>query len=102
MSKRLFISCASREFSHIREQLAVDRGFPDVDVKSHEEVRDFNSGGATLEKLDSYVAGCNAIVHLFGQAVGTQAESAGIEALLRRYPDLPNRLPQIVPLLAPD
>ena len=101
MNRRLFLSCASGEFHHIRDQLTKDFQRPGVDVKSHEEVAGFNMGLTTLEKLDDYISGSQALVHLLGQTAGTQAEPAGIEAILRRHPDISARLPQITPLLSP-
>src|SRR5688572_3050728 len=68
MSRRLFLSCASREFPHVRGQLTADLQRPGVDIKAHEEVANFNSGLTTLEKLDDYIRGCEAVVHLIGQA----------------------------------
>ncbi|MFZ4509191.1 MAG: hypothetical protein ACOYON_16005 [Fimbriimonas sp.] len=95
------MSCASREFSDIRDQLTRDFQRPGVDVKSHEEVAGFNTGLTTLEKLDDYIGRCEAIVHLLGQATGSQVEVAGIEAIVRRHRDLAVRLPEIAPLLEP-
>jgi hypothetical protein len=52
---KLFLSCASAEFSHLREMLIADLRWPNVEVKAHAEVAAFNSGETTLEKLDTYI-----------------------------------------------
>ena len=73
MSK-LFLSCASAEFGHLRDMLVGDLRRPNVEVKSHDEVAEFNSGETTLEKLDTYIAGCAAAIHLVGVATGSAVE----------------------------
>jgi hypothetical protein len=51
-----------------------------------------NSGGTTLEKLDEYIAQCDGVVHLIGDATGSVAEATEVECLLRRHPDILRRL----------
>ena len=76
MSK-LFLSCASAEFGHLRDMLVGDLLRPNVEVKSHDEVAEFNSGETTLEKLDTYIAGCDATSSGFGAgASATRASPA--------------------------
>jgi hypothetical protein len=101
MSK-LFISCVSAEFADYRDQLVRDLRRPNVEVKSHEEVRDFNSGLTTLEKLDDYIRNCDAVIHLSGGGTGSEVEPAQVAAIERRYSDLSTILPPVAPLLAAD
>jgi hypothetical protein len=99
---RLFLSCTTAEFSDYRDQLTIDLRRPNVEVKAHDEVRQFNSGLTTLEKLDDYIRDCTAVVHLVGESTGAEVEAAQVDAIRSRYPDFATRLPPLMPLLAPD
>jgi hypothetical protein len=96
---RLFVSCASAELAEYRDRLVADLRRTNVDVKAHDEVRAFNSGLTTLEKLDDYIQGCAAIIHLVGDGTGAEVEAAQLDAIGRRYPDLATKLPPLGPLL---
>jgi hypothetical protein len=60
-------------------------------VKIQEDFKDF--GGTTLDKLDRYIAGCDAVVHLVGDMPGSAPEST--QAILARYPTLAERFPPL-------
>src|SRR5262245_22004739 len=97
---RILLSCTTGEFAQLRDKLAVDLGGrPDVDVKSHDEIAAFNSGETTLEKLDTYTAACDAVVHIVGYATGSAVERAELNAIVRRHPDLTELVAQVKPLV---
>src|SRR5262245_19663838 len=98
MSRRLFISCVSSEFEPHRKLLAHDLKHPDIEIKVQEDF--LVSGHTTLEKLDDYIKRCDAVIHLIGDAVGAIPEPPAVQALLQRYPDLPEKLSPLQPLLA--
>jgi hypothetical protein len=64
----LFLSMVSDEFRAYRDQLRSDLTRHNVEVKVQEDFRDL--GGETLDKLDVYIAHCNAVVHLVGDMTG--------------------------------
>jgi hypothetical protein len=90
--RRIFLSAVSNEFESHRRLLAHDLKRPNVDVKEQEEIAKSVGGGTTLEKLDDYIRDCDAVIHLIGDATGDIAEPASGQAILRRYPDLRERL----------
>lgn len=66
---------------------------PNVSVKIQE---DFIAGsGPTLDKLDNYILASDAVVHLVGSMTGAMAHPAAVASLLKRYPDLADRLPAL-------
>ena len=66
---------------------------PNLDVAVQE---DFGvGGGTTLEKLDTYIRHCDAVIHLIGKAAGAVPEGPAVAALLAEYPDLGARLPPL-------
>ncbi len=93
MSKCLFISCVSREFEPYRILLAQDLKRPDLEIKVQEDF--VVTGGTTLEKLDDYIRVCDAVVHLIGDATGAFPRPIAVQSLLRRYPNLPDRMPPV-------
>ena len=80
-----------------RDKLVGDLTRDDVAVKVQEDFKDF--GGDTLDKLDRYIARCDAVVHLVGDMCGAPAGAREQAALLAKYPDLPERLPPLAPAL---
>ena len=92
-NKKLFLSIVSSEFVSYRVLLTSDLKRPNLDVAVQE---DFGVlGSTTLEKLDTYIRHCDAVVHLIGKATGAVPEERAIAALLAKYPDLPERLPPL-------
>jgi tetratricopeptide (TPR) repeat protein len=91
--KQIFLSAVSAEFRSYRDLLASDLNGPHLDVKVQEDF--VVTGGTTLEKLDAYIQGCDAILHLIGDATGAIPPSAAVQAIRRRYPDLLQRLPAL-------
>jgi len=91
--KKLFLSAVSSEFVSYRNLLAADLKRPDLDVAVQEDF--VVTGGKTLEKLDTYIRHCDAVIHLIGKAAGAVPEEPAVAALLAKYPDLGARLPSL-------
>ena len=68
MAISVFISTVSDEFRAYRDQLVHDLTRHNVAVKVQEDFKDL--GGDTLDKLDVYIAHCDAVVHLVGDMCG--------------------------------
>ena len=98
MSISVFLSTVTDEFGAYRVKLEGDLTRHDVAVKVQERFKDL--GGDTLDKLDIYVAHCDAVVHLVGEMCGAAADAGQQEALVAKYPDLPRRLPPLGGALA--
>jgi hypothetical protein len=64
MSVKIFLSTVSDEFRPYRDQLRTDLTRHNVEVKVQEDFIDL--GSDTLDKLDVYIAHCDAVVHLVG------------------------------------
>jgi hypothetical protein len=91
MSVTILLSMVSDEFADYRDQLRHDLSRHNVDVKIQEDFKDY--GGLTLDKLDLYICGCDAVVHLIGDMIGSAPSS--IDSLLSKYPSLLDRLPPL-------
>ncbi|MGD1038256.1 MAG: tetratricopeptide repeat protein [Roseiarcus sp.] len=89
MSVQLFISCVSKEFGDYREPLRRLLTRDNVEVKVQEDFKDF--GGVMLAKLDRYIGGCSAVVHIVGDMTGAAPPDVEVRALLAHHPDLPDR-----------
>jgi hypothetical protein len=61
MSVKVFISTVSTEFLAYRERLRKMLTGQKVEVKIQEDFK--ATGGETLEMLDDYISGCDAVVH---------------------------------------
>jgi hypothetical protein len=92
-NKKLFLSAVSGEFVSYRNLLAADLKRPNHDVAVQEDF--VVGGGTTLDKLDTYIDHCDAVIHLIGKAAGAVPEGAAVAALLAEYPDLGARLPPL-------
>ena len=97
MSISVFLSTVSDEFRLYRDQLDADLTRHNVEVKVQEYFKGL--GGDTLDKLDVYIAHCDAVVHLVGEMTGSAAGEREQQALLRKYPDLTVRLPPLEDVL---
>jgi len=95
--RQLFLFTVSSEFQSYRELLAGDLKRPNLDVKVQEDF--VTTGGHTLGKLDEYIRHCDAVIHLIGKATGSVPEEAAVAALLKKYPDMPAKLPPLAALL---
>jgi hypothetical protein len=93
MSVRIFLSTVSAEFKFYREQLRADLTRPNVDVKNQEYFMAL--GGETLEMLDDYIAGCDAVVHLIGDMTGSAPGARGVRAIFAKHPDIGTELPPL-------
>src|SRR3954468_2176151 len=93
MSVRIFLSTVSDEFRAYRDQLHSDLTRHNVEVKVQEDFKDY--GGVTLDKLDLYISHCDAVVHLVGDMTGADANSASVQAIRAKYPDLAGKLPPL-------
>lgn len=98
VSVTLFLSTVSDEFRDYRDQLRRDLTRHNVEVKVQEYFKDH--GDVTLDKLDTYVANCDAVIHLVGDMTGAAAKPASTQAMLDRYPDIAERLPPLGEALA--
>jgi hypothetical protein len=93
MSVKIFLSTVSDEFRRYRDLLRSDLTRRNVEVKVQDDFKDL--GGETLDKLDVYIAHCDAVVHLVGDMAGTYPGKRGSSALLAKHPDLPTKLPPL-------
>jgi Domain of unknown function (DUF4062) len=100
MAISVFISTVSDEFRAYRDQLVHDLTRPNVAVKVQEDFKDL--GGDTLDKLDTHVSHCDAVVHLVGDMCGTGADERQQRALLAKHADLAEKLPSLCEALAHD
>src|ERR1019366_7712342 len=95
---QLFLSTVSEEFRSYRDVLRSKLQRPNVTVHVQEDF--IPTGTETLDKLDLYIKGCDAVVHLLGDRTGTWAKAPTTpQALKARYPDLVERLPALKPSL---
>jgi hypothetical protein len=97
MSVKIFLSTVSDEFRRYRDLLRSDLTRHNVEVKVQEDFKDL--GGETLDKLNVYIAHCNAVVHLVGDMTGAYPGERGLSALVARYPDLATKLPPLIAAL---
>ena len=91
MTRKVFLSCVTKEFAPHREKLAHDLQMPNVKVEWQETF--VETGHTTLDKLDSYIQGCHAVIHLVGFAAGSLALTPEVKGLLDKYPHFTERLP---------
>jgi hypothetical protein len=84
MSISVFLSTVTDEFGAYRVKLEGDLTRHDVAVKVQERFKDL--GGDTLDKLDGYVAHCDAVVHLVGEMCGAAAD---LVSRKRSSPNIP-------------
>jgi tetratricopeptide (TPR) repeat protein len=88
---QLFLSTVSAEFLIYRERLRHLLSRPDVEVKVQEDF--IVSGDETLEMLDTYIQGCDGVIHLVGDMTGALAKPQSVGAMAARYPQLASRYP---------
>jgi tetratricopeptide (TPR) repeat protein len=93
MAVSVFLSTVSGEFRSYRDLLVHDLTRHNVAVKVQEDFKDL--GGDTLDKLDTYIAHCDAVVHLVGDMCGALADETQQQALLAKHSDLAQRLPPL-------
>jgi len=96
---QLFLSTVSAEFLSYRDRLRHLLTRPDVEVKVQEDF--IVSGDETLEMLDTYIQGCDGVIHLVGDMTGAMAKPQSVAAIAARYPELASRLP-LAEFLQPD
>jgi Domain of unknown function (DUF4062) len=100
MSVKIFLSTVSDEFRTYRDALRTDLTRHNVEVKVQEDFKDL--GGDTLDKLDTYIAHCDAVVHLIGDMTGSAPGELALRALRKKYPDLTDKLPPLCEALQRD
>src|SRR5262249_17048719 len=93
MSVKLFLSTVSDEFDVYRDQLRPDLTRHHVEVKVQEDFKDLGRG--TLDELDTYIAACDAVVHLVGDMTGAAPGKRDVNALLAKHSDLTDDLPPL-------
>ncbi len=89
----VFLSTVSDEFRAYRDQLSGDLTRHNVAAKVQEDFKDL--GGDTLDKLDVYIAYCDAVVHLVGDMCGAAAGEREQRALMAKRRDLTEKLPPL-------
>jgi hypothetical protein len=94
---RLFISTVTDEFRSYRDELRRVLSRPNVDIHVQEDF--IPTGTETLDKLDTYIAECDAVIHLAGDMTGAWAAPTSLQSLRARYPDLAEVLPPLKPSL---
>jgi hypothetical protein len=87
---KLFLSCVSDEFGDYRDELRRALTRPNVEIKIQEEFQ--NLGGDTLAMLETYVEGCDVVIHFVGDMAGSTPKAASVDDLLKRRPELAARL----------
>jgi len=93
MSVTVFLSTVSDEFRAYRDSLRKDLTRQNVEVKVQEDFKDL--GADTLDKLDVYIAHCDAVAHLVGEMTGSCPDAREQSALLEKHPDLATKLPPL-------
>src|SRR5262249_28512901 len=93
MPIQLFLSAVSDEFRSYRDELRRLLARPNVVVHVQEDF--IPTGTETLDKLDLYIADCDAVIHLAGDMTGAWAAPPTLQALRGRYSDLAERLPPL-------
>ena len=79
---KIFLSAVSGEFKSCRDALASDLRAVGAEVVVQE---DFQQHGRTLlEKLENYIAGCDRVIALAGQAYGGETDGAALPGKARR------------------
>jgi tetratricopeptide (TPR) repeat protein len=89
----LFLSAVSDEFRSYRDSLKARLKRPNVDIHVQEDF--IATGTETLDKLDSYIERCDAVIHMAGDMTGSWAGPATLQALRARHGDLADRLPAL-------
>ena len=97
---RIFLSASSAEFRSYRDALRHDLDRPNVTVKVQEDF--IAAGTPTLDKLDAYVANCDAVLHLVGDMTGALALPSSLAVIRERYPDFAARVPALAGRLQAD
>jgi hypothetical protein len=97
---RIFISCVSGEFEHpsarypgFRSLLRKALVRADCEVKVQEEFRQTEVD--TVEKLDSYIRRCAAVLHFVGEMPGAIAHKAAVTVYLEKEPNFLAKLPDL-------
>lgn len=88
---QLFLSAVTEEFRSYRDSLRTKLQRPNVTVHVQEDF--IATGTETLDKLDSYIKQCDAVIHIFGGRTGAFPPTTALSHLKERYPDFGSRLP---------
>jgi tetratricopeptide (TPR) repeat protein len=79
MKKKIFLSAVTGQFKECRDALASDLRAIDCEVKVQD---DFQQGPRTLiERLEEYVAQCDRIIALLGDAYGSEASGVAVPSI---------------------
>jgi hypothetical protein len=97
---QLFLSTVTSEFRSYREELRRQLKRPNVDVHVQEDF--ISTGTETPDTLDSYIANCDAVIHLVGDMTGAWAPPEVTRTLRARYGDFVGRLPPLQSSLETD
>jgi len=97
---QIFLSSVSLEFRSYRDALRRDLDRPNVTVKVQEDF--IATGTETLDKLDSYIRQCDAVIHLVGDMTGALAQAPSVAVIQQLYHDFDKRFPMLEPFLQAD
>lgn len=97
---QIFLSTVSAEFLSYREALRHRLTRPNVSIAIQEDF--IPTGTETLAKLDDYICGSHAVIHLVGDMTGALAQPPSVTVIRERYPDLEQRLPPLAEILKAD
>lgn len=89
-SFRVFVSCVTSEFQTLRILLADKLRKADIVAKIQEDFHE--TGSPLLEKLDSFIKDCDAVIHLIGDATGEKPARAQVAEFLRKSPNITEAL----------
>ena len=85
----IFLSAVTDEFRDYRDKLRAELQLRHATVRTQEDLK--ATGEDTLNKLDSYIEPCDAVIHLAGDMPG--APATHLDGLKRKYSDLAERFP---------
>lgn len=90
---QLFLSTVSDEFRSYRDALRRMLQRPNVTVHVQEDF--IPTGTETLDMLDLYIKGCDAVIHLVGDMTGAAAKPASTAVIKSRYGDFADCIPSL-------
>src|SRR5277367_3198275 len=83
---RVFLSAVTSEFGKARDEIASDLRGRALEVKVQRDFRQEATTETTLQKLDHYLRGCNAVVHVAGKRSGAFPGEGEAKPLLHVLP----------------
>ncbi|MGE0144728.1 MAG: NB-ARC domain-containing protein [Planctomycetota bacterium] len=90
--RRIFLSMVSSEFRDHRELLAQDLERAQIEVATQE--RWGVLGSTTLDKIDTFLQQCDAVIHVIGNETGASPTTVSVQQLLSKHQRLAHWLTQ--------